>query len=142
MSQKSTSVAAPESEAPVVSEAPPISDVPTQPLATLDSAQATPETAAPTPVQKKTSEKRSGPRYGGDTTKFRNLCVTTDGKEYDIPTVLPPRPAFNTSGQAVAININSFPILAFPNKKIYQYDVSRSRSHRFHALLCCFFEFS
>lgn len=44
------------------------------------------------------------------------LCQTS--------TSLMARPKFNTSGKLVQININSHKILEYPNKTVYQYDVS------------------
>jgi len=128
MSDKSTSVVAPESEAPPVSDAP----APSAP------APSTPAPSTPVPVStevsssaaKASKEPKLGlpvPRWKADKTKFRHLNVDTDKHEYDIPAVLPSRPGFNTTGQAVQVNINSFPILQFPDKTIYQYDVSVPR---------------
>ena len=61
-----------------------------------------------------------------DPTKFRHLNVDTDTHQYDLPAECVTRPGFNTSGQAVAININSYAVAKFPDLIIYQYDVSAS----------------
>lgn len=137
MSQRSTSVEAPESEAPATSEAPAISEALPTSLAAPDSAD-TPssEPVLPKPEKKKSSG--AAARWGGDTTKFRHFLVHADNDQYDVPAELPRRPGFNTTGQAVAISINSFPILKFPDQKIFQYDVSLPRSpHLCACLICC-----
>ena len=132
MSQKSSSsVVAPDTEAPPASEevapsvAPPKStDVDTSVTAPISTDP--PASAALPSTEPKSSG--SGLRFKGDKTKFRHLNVDTDKHQYDIPTILPKRPGFNTTGQAVAVNINSFPILKFPDRTVYQYDVSLPHS--------------
>lgn len=45
--------------------------------------------------------------------------------KYKLPTELPRRPQpGNTSGTQVKINVNSYNIVKFPDKTVYQYDVS------------------
>ena len=59
--------------------------------------------------------------------KFRNLQLdlTDPLAKYELPTQCIRRPKeFNSSGQAVVVAINSFPVVAYPNQPIYQYDVS------------------
>jgi hypothetical protein len=123
MSDKSTSVVPPESEAPPASEAP-------APSAPAPSTPAPVSTEAPPPAAKPPTVHPSGVpvlHWKGDKTKFRHLNVDTDKHEYDVPAVLPSRPGFNTTGQAVQVNLNSFPIIQYPDKTIYQYDVSVPR---------------
>jgi eukaryotic translation initiation factor 2C len=58
---------------------------------------------------------------------FRHLNVTggADSQKYQIPVSYARRPAKgNTTGKEVMININSYPVTQFPNKTVYQYDVS------------------
>ncbi|MCJ1285782.1 hypothetical protein MMC26_005123 [Xylographa opegraphella] len=55
--------------------------------------------------------------------KFRHLNVDADTHQYDLPTECASRPGFNTSGQGVLVNINSYAVVKFPDKVIYQYDV-------------------
>ena len=53
--------------------------------------------------------------------KFRFADMT----KYAIPTQLMRRPAVgNTSGLAATVAINSYPIMSYPRKNVYQYDVS------------------
>ena len=59
-----------------------------------------------------------------DYVEIRNLNVNTDMHEYELPTECIRRPGFNTSGTAVPININSYPVLNIPDKIVHQYDVS------------------
>ena len=56
--------------------------------------------------------------------KFRHLNVDTDTHQYDLPTECLTRPGFNTSGQGVLVNINSYVVAKFPDLVVYQYDVS------------------
>lgn len=45
-------------------------------------------------------------------------------KKYAVPVDTVPRPGFNTTGKEIEVQMNAFPITKFPNKTIYQYDVS------------------
>ena len=68
-----------------------------------------------------TSEKAEEP------VKFRNLQldITDELAKYEVPTLCMRRPKeFNTSGQTAIVAINSYPVVAYPDKPIYQYDVS------------------
>ena len=44
-------------------------------------------------------------------------------RAYDQPTILPTRPAPSKLGQAVKIGLNTFNVIEYPTKKVYQYDV-------------------
>jgi len=45
--------------------------------------------------------------------------------QFDEPTTLPKRPAAgNKTGKEVDIRLNSFEVMAFPSKPVWQYDVS------------------
>lgn len=56
---------------------------------------------------------------------FRHWNSETDQVQYEIPAELIRRPQqFNTSGKAITIGINSYPITQFPKATVYQYDVS------------------
>ncbi|KAH6682517.1 Piwi domain-containing protein [Halenospora varia] len=48
--------------------------------------------------------------------------MPTDIHQY--PSDLPARPAFCTTGKAVAVRVNQYKLASFPNNDIYQYDVS------------------
>ena len=61
--------------------------------------------------------------------KFRHLNVSADIGQYEIPTELVRRPGTNTSGLAVQVSVNSYPVISYPTKTIYQYDVSTSFSY-------------
>lgn len=47
-------------------------------------------------------------------------------KKYAVPVDTVPRPGFNTTGKEIEVQMNAFPIVKFPNKTIYQYDVGIS----------------
>lgn len=58
---------------------------------------------------------------------FRHWNSETDQVQYEIPAELIRRPQqFNTSGKAITIGINSYPITQFPKATVYQYDVSQA----------------
>ncbi|KAJ9611980.1 Protein argonaute [Cladophialophora chaetospira] len=42
---------------------------------------------------------------------------------YSLPTEFAKRPGFNSTGQAVPMNVNAFKVVQYPTVKIYQYDV-------------------
>ncbi|PLN80024.1 eukaryotic translation initiation factor 2c [Aspergillus taichungensis] len=44
-------------------------------------------------------------------------------KKYAVPVDTVPRPGFNTTGKEIEVLMNAFPIVKFPNKTVYQYDV-------------------
>lgn len=89
--------------------APPVS------LASLSS-PTSPTSPTPLPTSRAGKEK--------DPTKFRHFNIDTDTYKYELPTECIKRPGLNTSGQAVAINVNSYAVAKFPDLKIHQYDVS------------------
>ncbi|KAI2385546.1 Protein argonaute [Ophidiomyces ophidiicola] len=69
---------------------------------------------------KNTTEKKltEGPAFS------RNpVFYETDPDQYFEDITLVKRPAFNTTGKEISVAINSYPILQFPTKTIYQYDV-------------------
>ncbi|PYI10200.1 eukaryotic translation initiation factor 2c [Aspergillus sclerotiicarbonarius CBS 121057] len=43
--------------------------------------------------------------------------------KYDIPVRTVPRPGFNNTGKEVELQVNAFPILKYPSRTVYQYDV-------------------
>lgn len=58
---------------------------------------------------------------------FRHFNRETNETQYDMPTELMARPKIgNTTGKEVTIEVNSFSVLQFPTKTVYQYDVSSS----------------
>ena len=60
-----------------------------------------------------------------DETRFRNMIPKLNAKqEYKEPILLKKRPSFATVGGEIPISINSYAVLAYPTKKVYQYDVS------------------
>ena len=44
--------------------------------------------------------------------------------KYSVPVDTVPRPGFNTTGKEIEVKVNTFPIVKFPSKTVYQYDVS------------------
>lgn len=44
--------------------------------------------------------------------------------KYSVPVKPVARPGFNQSGKEIDLLVNAFPIVKFPNRTIYQYDVS------------------
>lgn len=70
----------------------------------------------------KSSEKKSGTsRF---TEPFRNLTEDINPYREQMPTSLMGRTGFGKAGKLVNVNINSHIVKAFPNNKVYQYDVS------------------
>ena len=56
----------------------------------------------------------------------RNISrAGTNEEQYALPTSFKSRPGFNTSGKAIQVAVNSYPVIQYPMVKIYQYDVSR-----------------
>ena len=45
--------------------------------------------------------------------------------QFDPKTPLPTKPKLNTAGKEVSITLNTFPVTHFPQKPVFQYDVSR-----------------
>lgn len=46
-----------------------------------------------------------------------------DPPQYTLPTQFQQRPSFNTTGQAVKVNVNAYAVQQYPTIKIFQYDV-------------------
>jgi eukaryotic translation initiation factor 2C len=46
--------------------------------------------------------------------------------KYSVPVETVPRPGFNPTGKEIEVQMNAFAITNFPNKTVYQYDVSTS----------------
>ena len=44
--------------------------------------------------------------------------------KYAIPTENVPRPGFNTTGKEIEVAVNAYGITKYPNRTVYQYDVS------------------
>jgi hypothetical protein len=55
--------------------------------------------------------------------RLRTQEVTDDAK-YNFPSDLPLRPGINTTGKAIQIRVNQFKVTKWPERDIYQYDVS------------------
>jgi hypothetical protein len=86
------------------------------------------------PEPRKSSSKKKDPESNESKEKppfeiFKNhqkiIPANTD-EQYKIPTACIRRPGFNTTGTVVPIYINSYPITAYPDQTIFQYDVSLS----------------
>ena len=59
----------------------------------------------------------------------RNVTAPgTDDAQYQLPTEFKRRPGFNTSGTAVQLAINAYPVIEFPKVKVFQYDVSTDQA--------------
>jgi eukaryotic translation initiation factor 2C len=58
---------------------------------------------------------------------FRHYDRRTDEAKYAFPSDLPLRPKdLNSSGKAIQVRVNQFKVTQWPQKKVYQYDVSLS----------------
>ena len=58
--------------------------------------------------------------------RSRNIAAPgTDDDQYQLPTEFKRRPGFNTSGTAVQLAVNAYPVIEFPKVKVFQYDVSK-----------------
>jgi len=57
---------------------------------------------------------------------FRSYDRVTDTESYQFPSDLPGRPGLNTKGKAIQIRVNQYKVIAWPQKDVYQYDVSWS----------------
>jgi len=57
---------------------------------------------------------------------FRHLDVETNTSKYNFPTTLPNRPVDNQPklGKEIQIRVNQFKVTQWPQKTVYQYDVS------------------
>lgn len=56
---------------------------------------------------------------------FRNFDVITNPPKGQIPDAMPPRPAkLNNLGKECNIGLNTYHVTQFPNKPVYQYDVT------------------
>jgi eukaryotic translation initiation factor 2C len=51
------------------------------------------------------------------------LRASTNIEQYKLPTDFKQRPGFNTSGKAIQVAVNSYPVTQYPNVKVFQYDV-------------------
>lgn len=58
-----------------------------------------------------------------DPTNFRHFDNKTNEVKYAVPSELPKRPGMNKQGREVSIGLNTFNVLKFPTKPVYQYDV-------------------
>jgi len=65
--------------------------------------------------------------------RVRTKEVTDDAK-YDFPSDLPLRPGVNTSGKAITIRVNQYKVVKWPQRDVYQYDVSLTSSSRYSHL--------
>ena len=52
------------------------------------------------------------------------LRAADEQEKYSVPVETVPRPGFNTTGKEIEVSMNAYPIVKFPNKNVYQYDVS------------------
>ena len=58
--------------------------------------------------------------------------------KYAIPTENVPRPGFNTTGKEIEVGVNAYGITKYPNRTVYQYDVSsRSPSLTLTMFMAC-----
>lgn len=56
--------------------------------------------------------------------RFRHNDVKTNVSGLQLPTAHPARPKLCTLGREVNIGLNTFNVLSYPTKPVYQYDVS------------------
>ncbi|QVM08605.1 hypothetical protein D8B26_003290 [Coccidioides posadasii str. Silveira] len=70
-------------------------------------------------------KKKAEPTYDVyDQFNVRNWTFyETDPDKYFENITLVKRPGFNTTGKEITVSVNSYPIIQFPNKTVYQYDV-------------------
>jgi len=60
-----------------------------------------------------------------DAGNFRTVLEeVAANSSYKFENPLPDRPGFNTAGKAIAIRVNQYKVAQFPQKDVYQYDVS------------------
>lgn len=59
-----------------------------------------------------------------DPLNFRTYDRSTDRESYQFPSGLPLRPGFNTAGKEIKIRVNQYKVAQWPQKDVYQYDVS------------------
>ncbi|RMD43073.1 hypothetical protein DV735_g2044, partial [Chaetothyriales sp. CBS 134920] len=99
-----------------------------EPPATLSQvvtpSQAVPTQAPPAPRGDPARDPQNVPRY---TDTLKNIDLSAEffniDQLYDKPTEFKRRPGFNTSGQAISLSVNAVPVVDFPKKNVYQYDV-------------------
>jgi len=60
--------------------------------------------------------------------EFRHMDKVDPLKQYKFEEPLPVRPGWNTDGKQILVRVNQFKVLNWPDKCIYQYDVSVSIS--------------
>ena len=60
--------------------------------------------------------------------EFRHMDKVDPSKQYRFEQPLPLRPGWNTDGKQILVRVNQFKVLDWPDKRIYQYDVSVSIS--------------
>ncbi|KAK1145566.1 Protein argonaute [Aspergillus melleus] len=51
------------------------------------------------------------------------LRAADEQEKYSVPVETVLRPGFNTTGKEIEVSMNAYPIVKFPNKNVYQYDV-------------------
>lgn len=59
-----------------------------------------------------------------DTGNYRTYDRETDTQKYNFPTELPLRPGNSNQGKAIQIRVNQFKVMRWPQRDVYQYDVS------------------
>lgn len=62
----------------------------------------------------------------GEVFHFRHYNRGTDEEQYNVPVEFARRPGFNATGKEINVAVNAYPIVQFPTKTVYQYDVSQS----------------
>jgi len=55
---------------------------------------------------------------------YRTYNQATDTERYQFPSNLPNRPGVNTQGKAIKIRVNQYKVLQWPQRDVYQFDVS------------------
>ena len=55
---------------------------------------------------------------------YRVWDRATDSEEFKWTSNLPNRPGLNTVGRAITVRVNQFKVTQWPEKDVYQYDVS------------------
>lgn len=55
---------------------------------------------------------------------YRTYDQATDTERYQFPSDLPNRPGHNSQGKAIKIRVNQYKVLQWPQRDVYQFDVS------------------
>lgn len=63
---------------------------------------------------------------GGFVTRHLRAPGADEFDQYGVATTFQARPGFNNTGMEVNVQVNSYPVIQYPTKTVYQFDVSVS----------------